>query len=154
MSAAGAQSAGANDMPAIAATSSTRCSSLVEPVDLRADHLAQTLRDLDRDFGGRSPQAPRAAIALHEPALHEMLQHCDHEQRIALGVAMEQQREFLRHVGRRLSPAAQILRDLGLGERLQHDLPAQMSRDKIALERVQRLRRARDVRRPIRARRS
>ena len=49
-----------------------------------------------------------------------------------------------------VSPNVEILGDLGLRERPQHDLAGQVSRDQVALEGMQRLRRARDIRGPVR----
>jgi hypothetical protein len=66
-----------------------------------------------------------------------VLHHGDQEQRIALGMAVQQQRELFRYRGRGLC-FRQVLRDFGRGERWQEDFPAQVARHQIALEWIQR----------------
>ena len=111
---------------------------LVEPVDLRPDHLAQALRDLEGDLDDGPPQSPRAARALDKTTGHQVFQHGNHEKRVPFGVAVQQAHQFLVHSGRRF-PLRQELFDLGFRERLEYDLLAEMPRDEITLERVERL---------------
>ena len=78
-----------NVIPAIAATSRTRCLLRAQTLDLCADHLLQRFRNLQSDLARRTPKPPAAGLVLDQTGIQQMLQHGDHEQRVAFSVAMQ-----------------------------------------------------------------
>jgi len=85
-----------------------------------------------------------------KPLLSQVLQDGNHEERIALGAAIDQSSQAVRNCGTS-QLVSKIFGDLSFLEWWQRDLIAQVMNQQILLERLQGVRRKREIHRPIRA---
>jgi hypothetical protein len=109
-----------------------------EAVDLCSDQRSETLGHPDPDVLEGTCESPAPARTREEAALGQVLEGGRHEQRIALRVPVDDCTQAVRHRdARRL--CREILVDLGLGQRLQRNLPTQPVNQEILLERLQRM---------------